>query len=368
MGTARTHVDLFSGIGGFALACMWLRIQTIAFCEIEKYAQRVLRKNFPGTRIFEDVRTFPTDEFQQPWLLTGGYPCQPFSSAGLRRGEKDDRHLWPEMLRIIQESRPHWVLAENVAGHISMGLDEVLSNLEGEDYACQPFVIPACAKDANHRRDRVWIVGNANTKRHKTKQGYGKTDETEQFRSSGTSSSRKILGNAKSNGLQRCRSRDKESVRACASNREEIVAFNTDLKHECQIKKVSERSTDSSRICHVPDSSSRRCEERESETKSHPRLNCESQRNGEDVSNSNGIRCNDALERQEKVRQSNGENQSRKIGPYWGAEPNVGRVAHGIPNRVDRLRGLGNAIVPQVAYEIIKAMIEAEETYETGNP
>ena len=341
MGTARTHVDLFSGIGGFALACMWLRIQTIAFCEIEKYAQRVLRKNFPGTRIFEDVRTFPTDEFQQPWLLTGGYPCQPFSSAGLRRGEKDDRHLWPEMLRIIQESRPHWVLAENVAGHISMGLDEVLSNLERENYACQPFVIPACAKDAHHRRDRVWIVGNANTKRHSPKQGYGKTDETEQFRFSGTSSS--------------------------ASNREEIVAFNTDFKHECQIKKVSERGTDSSRICHVPDSSSRRCEERESETKSHPRLNCESQRNGEDVSNSNGIRCINALERQEKVRQSNGENQSRKIGPYWGAEPNVGRVAHGIPNRVDRLRGLGNAIVPQVAYEIIKAMIEAEETYETGN-
>jgi DNA (cytosine-5)-methyltransferase 1 len=198
MGTARTHVDLFSGIGGFALACMWLRIQTIAFCEIEKYAQRVLRKNFPRTRIFEDVRTFPTDEFQQPWLLTGGYPCQPFSNAGLRRGEKDDRHLWPEMLRIIQESRPHWVLAENVAGHITMGLDEVLSNLEGEDYACQPFVIPACAKDANHRRDRVWIVA-----RNSKSNAINQIRKIQKRQDSDTRRIRDV-GNSKSNGLQSC--------------------------------------------------------------------------------------------------------------------------------------------------------------------
>jgi len=155
----RTQLDLFSGIGGFALACRWLGIETIGFCEIESYAQRVLRKNFPGIRIFEDVRKLQTDEFPRPWLITGGYPCQPFSQAGKRRGEKDDRHLWPPMFEIIRSCRPDWVLAENVAGHISMGLDEVLSDLESEDYTVQPIIVPACAVDAPHRRERVWIVG-----------------------------------------------------------------------------------------------------------------------------------------------------------------------------------------------------------------
>ena len=129
--TTRTHIDLFSGIGGFALACRWAGIETIAFCEIEKYAQRVLRKNFPGIRIFEDVRQFPATEFREPFLLTGGYPCQPFSLAGKRRGTEDDRHLWPSMFKIIRTSRPTWILAENVAGHVTLGLDEVLADLEG---------------------------------------------------------------------------------------------------------------------------------------------------------------------------------------------------------------------------------------------
>ena len=164
-GAVRTHIDLFSGIGGFALACRWAGIETIAFCEIEKYAQRVLRKNFPGIRIFEDVRQFPATQFREPFLLTGGYPCQPFSQAGKRRGAEDDRHLWPSMFGIIRTSRPNWILAENVAGHVSMGLDEVLADLESEDYATQPLIIPACAVNALHRRDRVWVIANANSKR-----------------------------------------------------------------------------------------------------------------------------------------------------------------------------------------------------------
>ena len=225
-----THIDLFSGIGGFALAARWAGVETVAFCEIEPYAQRVLRKNFPGVPIIEDVRDFPADEFQRPWLITGGYPCQPFSQAGKRRGEEDDRHLWPAMFEIIRSCRPDWVLAENVAGHVSMGLDEVLSDLESEDYTVQPLIIPACAVDAPHRRDRVWIVGNSNSGRFKK----------------------------------------------CKSKKKSLSDFNL-------------------------------------------------------------------------------ENES--VGGLWSAEPSVGRVAHGIPSRVDRLRGLGNAIVPQVAFEIINAMI-----------
>jgi len=269
-GATRTHIDLFSGIGGFALACRWAGIETIAFCEIEPYAQRVLRKNFPRIRIFEDVRQFPATEFREPFLLTGGYPCQPFSQAGKRRGAEDDRHLWPSMFGIIRTSRPTWILAENVAGHVTLGLDQVLADLESEGYAVQPIIIPACAVDAPHRRDRVWIVGNA----------------------------KKRSGNERSRG--------------CNENR------------ELQISKLG----NASREIAFADSNRRRCEKRESETKSLSDFNFKSESDGR----------------------------------FWSAEPNVGRVAHGIPRRVDRLRGLGNAIVPQVAYEIIKAMIEADES------
>jgi len=267
------------------LAARWNGLRTIQFVEYEPYAQKVLRKNFPDVPIHDDIKDFDATKFRQPFLCTGGYPCQPFSNAGFRRGEKDDRHLWPEMLRVIQECRPTWVLAENVAGHITMGLDEVLSDLEGEDYSCQPFVIPACAKDASHRRDRVWIVGNA-----------------------------------KSNGWQKCRSRDKrsvncetderrdkESVRACASNREEIVGNSNRTRLEGKTcKRIQKGERRRNKFC---DGFSTRF----------------------------------------------GRGRSRQ----WLPEPDVGRVAHGVSNRVDRLRGLGNAIVPQVASEIIRAMVRS---------
>ena len=315
-GAVRTHIDLFSGIGGFALACRWAGIETIAFCEIEKYAQRGLRKNFPGIRIFEDVRQFPATEFREPFLLTGGYPCQPFSQAGKRRGAEDDRHLWPSMFGIIRTSRPTWILAENVAGHVTLGLDEVLADLEGEDYAVQPIIVPACAVDAPHRRDRVWILGNS--KRDSEGRAYGsesgrskreRKDENiierdEVGRDSGNASREIAMGNAKK----------RRHGRLCGRNE----------NRELQIPELG----NASRKIAFADSNRRRCEKRESERKPLSDFNLESESDGR----------------------------------FWSAEPNVGRVAHGIPRRVDRLRGLGNAIVPQVAYEIIKAMIEADES------
>jgi DNA (cytosine-5)-methyltransferase 1 len=152
-----THVDLFSGIGGFALAARWAGFRTIAFCEIDKYCQRVLRQHF-NAPICSDIFAFDGTAYRGCDLITGGFPCQPFSVAGKRRGAADDRAIWPEMLRVINEARPAWVLGENVPGIITMELDNVLSDLEGIGYACRSFVIPACAVDAKHRRDRLWIV------------------------------------------------------------------------------------------------------------------------------------------------------------------------------------------------------------------
>lgn len=160
-----THIDLFSGIGGFALAAQWVwgeAYETLAFVEIDGFCQKALRKNFPNVRIHDDIRTFPFEPLRVRCdLLTGGFPCQPFSIAGKRKGQRDDRFLWKEMLRIIQEYRPRWIVGENVAGIVNLGLDEVLSDLESADYAAKTFIIPACAVNAPHKRERVWIVAHS---------------------------------------------------------------------------------------------------------------------------------------------------------------------------------------------------------------
>lgn len=155
------HLDLFSGIGGFALAARWAGIETVAFCEIEEFPRKVLAKNFPGVPIHHDIHDLDGSEYEGIDLITGGYPCQPFSLAGKRRGTEDDRHLWPEMRRVIAQARPAWVVCENVDGHVTMGLDEVLTNLETDGYSARAVVIPAAAKNARHQRNRVWIIGHA---------------------------------------------------------------------------------------------------------------------------------------------------------------------------------------------------------------
>ncbi len=156
-------LDLFSGIGGFSLGLHRAGFETVAFCEIEKYPQRVLKKNFPGVPIYDDIRQLTAERLKTDGIgaidvVCGGFPCQPFSVAGKQRGQKDDRDLWPEMFRVIQETRPTWVLGENVAGFVNMELERTIFDLEGEGYEMQSFIIPACAVDAKHRRDRVWVI------------------------------------------------------------------------------------------------------------------------------------------------------------------------------------------------------------------
>ena len=156
------HLDLFSGIGGFSIASdnVFKNVEHI-FCEINPFCKQVLKKHWPQATIYEDIKQLDTAAIGYVDLLTGGFPCQPFSSAGKKRGKEDDRYLWPEMLRIIKECKPTWIIGENVAGIINMALEQVCSDLEGAGYEVQPLIIPACAVDAPHRRDRVWIIGYA---------------------------------------------------------------------------------------------------------------------------------------------------------------------------------------------------------------
>lgn len=162
-----THLSLFSGIGGLDLAAEWAGFTSVGQCEWADYPSAILEKHWPDVPRWRDIRTLTKESFYERTglrtvdVISGGFPCQPFSVAGQRRGKEDDRYLWPEMLRVISEIRPTWVIGENVAGIVNMALDTVLSDLEAIGYACQALIIPACAVNAAHRRDRCAILGYA---------------------------------------------------------------------------------------------------------------------------------------------------------------------------------------------------------------
>ena len=273
-----THLDLFSGIGGFALAAKWNGFRTIAFCDCEPYAQRVLRKHWPDVHVHGDIRQVRGELYAGVTLLTGGFPCQPFSVAGKQRGKDDNRYLWPEMCRVIREARPAWIIGENVAGIVNLALDTVCADLEAEGYEVEPVIIPACAVDAQHRRDRVWIVATN-------------------------------LSNSINNGSY---PEERHEAESCGNKSEDwVFVRNGGL------------------MAHA--------------------AGCRMEGNGAAWKQVTGLSTQEGLSRRSR---------SRRNPAIWLPEPDVGRVAHGVPNRVAKLRGLGNAIVPQVAAEIIRCIRE----------
>ena len=165
-----THLSLFSGIGGLDLAAEWAGFETVGQCEWAAYPTKVLEKHWPNVPRWRDIRTLTKESFYERTglrtvdIISGGFPCQPFSVAGKRAGTSDDRYLWPEMLRVIRELRPTWVIGENVPGIIDLALEEVLSSLEAEGYEAQTFIIPACGVDAPHKRNRCAIVAHCNNR------------------------------------------------------------------------------------------------------------------------------------------------------------------------------------------------------------
>ena len=163
--------SLFSGIGGFDLGLERAGMTVKWQVEIDEFCNRVLAKYWPNVKRYRDIKAIGGEELEPVDVICGGFPCQPFSAAGKRRSKQDDRYLWPEMLRVISTVRPTWVIGENVAGIISLALDDVLADLENEGYSCETLVIPACAVNAPHRRDRVWILAHRNSERQLQPEG-----------------------------------------------------------------------------------------------------------------------------------------------------------------------------------------------------
>ena len=414
-----SHLDLFSGIGGFSLGLESAGVaKTVAFCDYEKWCQKVLKKHWPHVPIYGDVKELTHERLRADGIdtvdiITGGYPCQPFSVAGSQKGEQDPRHVWPEMFRLVQELRPVFVIGENVSGHIKLGLDTVLENLESEGYSTRTFSISAASIGANHKRERVWTLAYSNDKGLRARFGRSNYDYEKKGRvwsfdrgrsesddewsdfASTENEDLDVADSDKSNSRERSydgdfgdeggetSSTERESLqsenRQTHSNNlgssDKIVADTTGKGLERQFRSklqgTRKRFTHGSQTIneYVADTTGDRWNESKSNKISQSTIR-ESQEGGMLQSERTSNVSNSDSERR-RLWETGGED-AKDVGQsprgqetlgWWDVEPDVGRVAHGVPKRVDRLKGLGNAVVPQIPFLLgltIREIIENE--------
>ena len=315
-----TTLDLFAGIGGFAMGLEATgHFQTTCFVENEPYCQAVLKHHWPDVPVLGDIRNVRREELPDPspGLICGGFPCQPFSHAGKQQAQDDPRHLWPEMFRLIRECRPTWVVGENVAGLINLGLDEVLTDLESEGYATRTFNIPACAVGAPHLRQRLWIVAHSDSESEPDKS----LDGSERDGQLGFG----FMADPNSN----------DGGRECGSK-----PPNRGTRLEHSGSGTQRDVADTKRPGTGMEEHRGSGQRRESPNPSQPEV----------------LRQEDGAGGTEGLATNSGRPEE-----WWEVEPSVGRVVDGLPNRVSQLRALGNSIVPQIAERIGYAIGTAHE-------
>ena len=372
-------LDLFSGIGGFSLALESTgHFQTIGFVENDEYCQAVLQHHFPEVPILGDIKnvtkeTVPT----RPDVICGGFPCQPFSVAGDQRAKDDPRHLWPEMLRIIKEQKPTWVVGENVSGLVKLGLDEILDEMEDQGYSTRTFNIPAFSVGAPHQRQRLWIIGHLGDPEHngsptpERQRGLLKQPEEPKKQISiweleGTSSASGDVANPDN---ERVRSRiggddfdyEEESGEGGVDGEGSAGDDEWYDTSPTQDEGVDMANPESFKSREQTERQGRKNTARRSDDSRGTKTE-----RTETVTDPNGK----GLQGQRKKYKLPKSKRKREIGgsSWWDVEPDVGRVAYGVPNRVFKLRALGNSIIPQIAQKIGYAIIEAEKNgYKEGS-
>ena len=344
------HLDLFSGIGGFSLGLEATgAFETVAFCDYDQYCQKVLRKHWPWVTIYDDVKELNSERLSanghtEVDIITGGYPCQPFSIAGRQKGEQDPRHVWPEMFRLVKELRPTWVIGENVSGHIKLGLDTVLENLESEGYATRAFSISASSIGSNHQRERVWIIANTN------ELGWDNWIYNREERQVSNDKERNIEESESERDRRIDRIRQTSEAVEDTRRTQWPWSFFQDQDEDETRKRYAdqfERSGSTSEFDVANTKSKGAREDNRGLWSGTERVG-----GGQTTEVSNTDSEGLARRRSECELREGQEEGEISWSQWWQSEPNVGRVANGVPKRVDRLKSLGNSLVPMIPYYI----------------
>jgi DNA (cytosine-5)-methyltransferase 1 len=359
------HIGLFEGIGGFSLAASWMGWETIAWCEWNEFGQKVLKHHFPKAQPHGDItKTDFTIYRGQCDIVTGGFPCQPYSLAGKRKGKEDDRHLWPEMCRAIREIQPTWVLGENVFGLVNwdggLVFNEVQADLEAEGYEVFPYVLPAVSVNAPHRRDRIWFVAYSSNNGHKnrhTKAGgeveCSKSRRMQQFKGVGRE---RFTANPNSNGQHGSNSEHEINT----SEGGEYALSNTEQMGE---HNASDSTSQSSR-------GELQQRQRQREFGGCDSINYATNTNDKRLERE--CRAIGKLERGFRPTMPDSSNNKPNTWQNFPTQSPICSGDDGVSSRLDSItfskwrnesiKAAGNAIVPQVAYQIFKAIKLYNET------
>ena len=402
-----THLSLFSGIGGLDLAAELAGVKTIGQCEWEEYPTKVLEKHWPDTPRWKDIRTLTGDDFYERTgrrtvdIISGGFPCQPFSVAGKQRGKEDDRYLWPEMVRVIKELRPTWVVGEKVAGIIKMALSDILYELEACGYRTRTFLIPAYAVGARHRRYRVAIVGYSEYNGLSSAAVTGGTQKTGRGQQEGKKKAGEFTGASKSgNGQDVANSHTERELQSPGSEqdirngvgigRKTLADAESQFEGRLPVRKEPKKPGSIGSREDVQHADSAGCKEQyvtaEPDKEGFTGWGCDEGNVCNATSQRLSNRSSEPMGGQRTQEQESERSMRRTvesvlggmvdgfsagmdgdldflINHYWDDEPDIPRIATGIKHRVDRLKCLGNAVVPQQFYPVFKAISEVENVY-----
>lgn len=394
-----THLSLFTGIGGLDLAAEWAGFRTVAQCEWADYPTKVLEKHWPEVPRWRDIRTLTGESFYDQTgrrtvdIISGGFPCQPFSVAGKQRGKEDDRFLWPEMVRVIKELRPTWVIGENVAGIVNLALDDVLSDLEAEGYATRTFLIPACGVGAPHRRYRTAIVAHTSIEgvgRLSVQSGQSRQASADIIRSG------KNVADTKSNITGGLPGGKKSEESGPGISGQDVEYANSAGRKEQHTPAIADNKRFVSGGCiagNVPDTDSIGYISKETgKSDNYPKWNNTPPEQGRRSefhavvagsavmahADSKGFQVSryesgvNEISAKDRVKYGSSDGAGRRdvesgLGrmvdgiSHWMVEPDgIPRTAATTPDRTDRLKCLGNAVVPQQFYPIFQAIADIE--------